>query len=412
MRLPKPKVLFFAEGATLAHVVRPLALARALDPDRFEVTFCRPSAYKWLTSDVKFRVVDLECQSGSVFVRRLEKLARLYDFATLMRYVDDDLALIDAEQPDVIVGDFRLSLSVSARLRAIPYITVCDVYWSPENSASLPLPVLGITRYLPISVVEPLFRPMSGFASRWHALPMERLRARYGLPSLGFDLQRCYTDADLRLFADIPMLFPKVYPGADAAYIGPITWFPSQGADPGVFDDDGPLVYVTMGSSCNSRLLGRIISILEQLDCQVMVTTAGNALTFKPTSARTRVFDYLPDDLLCQHAQLVVCNGDSATTNQALVNGVPVLGVARNMDQFLNMQAVERFGAGLLVRADRASSSRLHEAAEELLREWWYTERAQKLAAGVSPESIATVFSRHVLALCANPAPACSIKAE
>ncbi len=44
---------------------------------------------------------------------------------------------------------------------------------------------------------------------------------------------------------------------------------------------------------------------------------------------------------------------------------------------------------GLLVRADRVSSSRLHEAAEELLREWWYTERAQKLAASVAPGSSA-----------------------
>ena len=36
MSLSSTKVLFFAEGATLAHVLRPFALARDLDPDRFK----------------------------------------------------------------------------------------------------------------------------------------------------------------------------------------------------------------------------------------------------------------------------------------------------------------------------------------------------------------------------------------
>ena len=388
----------------MAHVVRPFALARALDPDRFEVILCRPAAFKWLTSDAGFRVVDLDVQLASVFARRLEKLSPVYDFATLKRYVEDDLALIDAESPDVIVGDFRLSLSVSARLRAIPYISICDAHWSTENKAPFPLPVLGITRYLPIVLVEPLFGLLSGFASRFHAAPVERLRAHYGLPSLGFDTRRCYTDADLRLFANIPMLFPKVYPGADATYIGPITWFPGQGGDPVFFDEDGPLVYVTMGSSGNPRLLARIVPVLEHLDCQVIVATAGKPPPFTPASARTRIFDYLPGDLVCQHAQLVVCNGGSPTTSQALANGVPVLGIAQNMDQFFNMQAIASFGAGLVIRADRASSSKLRDAAAELLRECWFTERARKLVASVSPGSLAAVFSRHVLSLCAGGA--------
>jgi len=35
------KVLFLAEGATLAHVARPLLLAGVLDPARHEVTLAR-----------------------------------------------------------------------------------------------------------------------------------------------------------------------------------------------------------------------------------------------------------------------------------------------------------------------------------------------------------------------------------
>ena len=394
MNVSRIKVLFFAECATLAQVVRPLVLAQQLDAGRFDVSFCRPPARAWLTAGAAFRVVDLEVQPGEVFARRRDQLSPPYDLATLRRYVADDLALIDALHPDVIVGDSRISLSVSARLRAIPYIALCDAGSSPENHAPTPLPVLAATRYLPTAIIEPLFRAVSGIVLRYHALPLERLRAHYGLPSAAFDVQ-C-GDADLRLFTSIPMLFPKVYPGADAAYIGPLTDSPGQPAVPDFYDDEGPLVYVALGSSGNPRLLTRIITLLEQLDCQVVVATAGNRLTLDPASPNTRVFDYLPGDIVCRHAQLVVCNGCSAAANQALANGVPVLGIARTIDQLRNMHAIESFGAGLLVRADRASRARLREAAEELLREWWFTERAQNLAASVSPQSVGAVFSRHV----------------
>ena len=396
MKASRIKVLFFAEGATLAQLVRPLALARLLDPERFDVTFCRPVARAWLTADAAFRIVDLAVLPEAQFARRRDNFSPLYDYATLKRYVDDDLTLIDDIHPQVIVGDSRLSLSVSARLRVTPYMALCDACLSPENGAPVPLPVFACTRYLPIALIEPLFRAVSGIAMRYHALPLERLRAHYGLPSLGYDVLRGFSDADLRLFASIPMLFPKLYPGADAAYIGPITGFPSALAAPAFFDDEGPLVYVTLGSSGSPRLLTRIVTVLERLDCQVIVATAGKVPSFKPASERTRIFDYLPGELVCRHAQLVVCNGGSAAANQALANGVPVLGIARSIDQLFNMRAVESFGAGLLVRADRASSARLREAADELLREWWFTERAQKLAASVAPESVAAVFSRHV----------------
>src|SRR5438105_2911125 len=89
--------------------------------------------------------------------------------------------------------------------------------------------------------------------------------------------------------------------------------------------------------------------------------------------------DYLPGEQAAARASLVICNGGSPTTQQAFAAGVPVLGIAGNMDQHLNMQAVERFGAGLLLRTEHASASRIRQSAEELLREPNYTARAGEL---------------------------------
>lgn len=374
------KVLLFAEGATLAHVARPFVVANLLDAEQFEVTLARPASFQWLTAAAQFRVVDLDCQDGAVFAHRLEHLEPLYDYSTLKHYVDDDLALIDAEQPDVIIGDFRLSLSVSARVRSVPYITICDAYWSPDQPFRPPVPVLGFTRFTPIPLAQFLFSCLSGVAAKRHTAPLGRLREDYGLPSLGQDIRRCYTDADLRLYANFPELFPEVKPSSEADFLGPIAWSPEPTSKLDFLDSEEPLIYVTMGSSGDPRVLDTLVPILERTGHRVILASAGRFPSAKFASARTLVFDYLPGDQVCQHAKLVVCNGGSPTTNQALRNGVPVLGIAQNMDQLLNMRAVERFGAGILVRGDRTHKHRLQDATSILLTNTLYGESARMLA--------------------------------
>lgn len=386
MNLParRNKVLFFAEGATLAHVGRPYVLAQGLNTEAFEVIFACPPAFAWLTRDADFRLIDLDCQDSKVFTRRLDRGQPLYDFATLDRYVKADLALIDEFKPDVVVGDFRLSLSVSARLRGVPYITICDAYWSPERPLVPMLPVMSFTPYVPLAIAAPIFRVVAPLAFRLHARPMEALRKRYGLPSLGYDLRLCYTDADLRLFANIPALFPEVCRTASADFLGPIAWSPPDNPNLEFPAGDGPLVYVTMGSSGDPRVLATLIPLLEAAGARSMVATAGKSLPPGIGSSRTRVYDFLPGDQMCKLAQLVICNGGSPTTNQALKHGVPVLGIARNMDQFLNMRAIEKYGAGLSLRADRVEQTRLGEALQRLLQEDRFSERAGVLATSCS----------------------------
>jgi UDP:flavonoid glycosyltransferase YjiC (YdhE family) len=379
------KVLFFAEGATLAHVARPFVLAGGLSRDHFEIVFARPSAFAWLTDGAQFPVVDLQCQAPSIFAHRLDHGLPLYDLATLEQYVEADLALIDSLKPDVVVGDFRLSLSVSARLRGVPYVTICDVYWSPELPLDPQLPVLGFTPYLPLAFAERIFRTVAPLAFRLNARPMERLRARHGLPSLGHDLRRCYTDADLRLFANFPALFSEVLPSGQADFVGPVAWSPPDREDLVFPEGEGPLVYLTMGSSGDPRALATLIPVLEEAGARVMVASAGRSLPPGIGSPQTRIYDFLPGDQLCRHAQMVVCNGGSPSTNQALAYGVPVLGVARNMDQFLNMKAIEHYGAGLVVRSDRLDRNRLPAIIDQLLGETRFSERAAVLAGSCPP---------------------------
>lgn len=60
----------------------------------------------------------------------LARGAPVFTAKVLEGYVEQELALMDQLRPDVVVGDFRLSLRISASLRRIPYVNVTNAYWS------------------------------------------------------------------------------------------------------------------------------------------------------------------------------------------------------------------------------------------------------------------------------------------
>ena len=60
--------------------------------------------------------------------------------------------------------------------------------------------------------------------------------------------------------------------------------------------------------------------------------------------------------------------------------GRPVLGIARHMDQLLNMQAVCSAGAGELLRASGVDAERIRSCVIKLLGQPTYTEAAHAVA--------------------------------
>ena len=127
----RQRILFFAEAVTLAHVTRPLVLARSLDPERYEVHFACAAGYDFLFKDGEFTRWSIDTISTERFLHALATGSRLYDYQTLTDYLEDDLRVLDAVSPDLVVGDFRLSLAVSAPLRKVPYAAIANAHWSP-----------------------------------------------------------------------------------------------------------------------------------------------------------------------------------------------------------------------------------------------------------------------------------------
>lgn len=126
--MSRTRVLLLAEAVTPAHVARPAALAAGLDPARFDVHFATAPRFDSLLGPLGHVRHDADSITPARFLDALGRGAPVCTTADLRGYVREDLRLIAEVEPDVVVGDFRLSLSASARLAGVPYATITNVY--------------------------------------------------------------------------------------------------------------------------------------------------------------------------------------------------------------------------------------------------------------------------------------------
>jgi UDP:flavonoid glycosyltransferase YjiC (YdhE family) len=255
------------------------------------------------------------------------------------------------------------------------------------------MPELPLTKWVGMPLARVLFGMVRPFAFAYHTRPLNRVRREHGLPSLGLDLRRIYTEADYTLYADPPDFVPTVRLPANHHFLGPILWSPAVELPPW-WDDlpqDRPVIYVTLGSSGRSALLAVILKVLADLPVTVLAATAARVDPGAiPSNARVAAF--LPGEKAAARARLVVCNGGSPTTQQALAVGTPVLGLVSNLDQHLNMGAVQRLRAGELLRAESATPASIRATVDKMLAQTSYSEAASRLAGSFSGAHTPTRF--------------------
>ncbi len=352
----KKRVLFFAEGVTLAHVVRPYTLAQSLDKSKYEVAFATSDDYKFVQVDSEITHYSIMSIGSQAFIDRVDMCQSLYSKDEIISYVNDDLKVIDDFSPDIIVGDFRLSLCISTRLRDVFYTGLINAYWSPfAKNQPLPIPEHRHINMSGLPFFKALMKFITPIVFHVQGKAINGARQHFGLSKFEHCLDG-WTFADHLLFYDTPDLVPLNDDSRAQKYdfIGPVHWNPQIDHSEilATIDQDKQLVYVAMGSSGNTKVIKRIIQHVLSLSYVVIVGTSNQSLGFEKDFAGQEVyFEPLVDgNDIAKRASLVICNGGSPTAYQALAQGTPVIGIPSNMDQLLAMRFIEDAEAGKLVR--------------------------------------------------------------
>lgn len=393
-----------AESVTLAHFGRMLSLINQLPDDTYDVHLGSDPRYLSLAPQhPSFTFHEIHSIGSDKFNQALSAGKPVYDTRTLVDYVEDDLDLIHKVKPNLIIGDFRLSLAVSAPKANVPYAAVVNAHWSPYAKLQYPVPDLPFTKIVGLQMAQKIFNVIRPLAFAAHAKPLNQVRRRYGLPTLKPDVRHVYTWGNVTLYPDMPDAVEMRDLPPNHHFIGPVVWSPL------VFlpdwwnsvPTDKPIVYVTLGSSGNSELLPQILKTLAPLPISIIASTAGR---IKLPELPSNVFlaDFLPGEQATNKASLLISNGGSATTQQAYLAGISVIGITTNMDQLLNMQTVERLGAGKTIRAARFTPRQLLDAVSTLL-----PPPVTKKRGGNSPQSFGNnikspTFNEIVLDICTS----------
>lgn len=362
-------ILFFSEAVTLAHIARCVALANEIHRSgNYKITFAADNRYDEIIGSVPFQRIPLNTVSSRYFEKKLSQGLPIYNVQTLTDYVNEDLRIIEEITPDFIIGDFRLSLAISSRIKKIPYATITNAYWSPYADITYPIPELPLTKIFGITIAQKLFDFARPFVFKLHTLAFNKVCKKFRQPEISSDLRQVYTHADYTLYADIESLIPMKARPSNHIFIGPILWsanvpLPEWWVN---LPSDKPFIFVTLGSSGDSRLLPMLLETLSQMSVTVLCVTAKKT-SIKKTYANVFITEFIPAGLAVKKADIVICNGGSPMVYQSIVENKFVIGLPSNLDQYLMMTLAQAAGYGKLIRSGKVDCNSITHAVTQAL---------------------------------------------
>lgn len=399
----KPRILFFSEAVTLAHLVRPYKLACSLDRNEYEIGFACADRYRFVFDQAsEMRRYFISSLESEEFIRRVDTCKALYGGDEVVRYVKEDLEIIDDFKPDLIVGDFRHSLSISSRLAGVKFCALLNAYWSSFcYRRDMPVPEHRDIDFMRIPMIDKMMPLISKAVYKIQAKALNTARRHFGLRAFEHCLDG-WSFGDQVFYYDIPSLSPTVDLPSAHTYMGPVNWIPSvdsSGLAAKLDKLNKPVAYVSMGSSGNADVIPVVVDCLVDQDYHVVVCTSNRNLELAHKGKNVDVVPLVDGDKVCAVSDLVVCNGGSPMTYQAFSKGVPVIGVPSNMDQLICMRNAEDFGAALTVRFRDVLCGRLSERVDEIKSNDMYRNKAKELARELRSYDAESIFSERVSAL-------------
>lgn len=371
------KLLFLANGISLAHPTRMWKLACELDDLGYSVEFATSKNY-WnflLPQKGNIPIHHISAISSTEFNRRLHQTQFLFTPEEMEIDLQEDTTLISETRPDFIIADSRPTALIPARLNGIPYINLSQYHWlhGLENRRILP-PVKAVHQFgRSISTfMSPLVAPLiensmlkiaNGFFQS-HPLAKQACIERFNT------LSDFYLAGDQVLYADLKELYPNASPPQHHHFIGPVIWHNLETPWPEHWPEDfgkKPLAYVSMGSTGLHSTIPDILDGLRDAGFQIILSGFGYEGTNLDLRDTYTTAQFVPGEAAIRKADLVVCNGGTGTTYHAMSHKRPIIAIVQNMDQALHSFQLDKIGAARMIYADLVTPEKISSTATDLM---------------------------------------------
>jgi len=334
--------------------------------------------------------------------------------AELAPVVDSHVAAIESARAEVVIACHGIAVRVAAELTERPSLHVFHYLRTTRYARAMAVSgdrqrdLRHPRRWARVGRAR--LRRMRGRGPTPVRSAVTDLRRERGLPDPGPEAISGCRDS-LVAISTAPFLIPARGLPATWRYVGPISWSPPA-PPPEVPAGEGPLAYVTQGSTGSAELLERTTGELAAAGFRVIATTARLLDPGRLRAADGRVVaERLLDGAACMRdADVAVIHGGHQTLAEALRTATPVVAIPVRADQIGHLHTVERLGVGAglyppprrrgsVARAARRALSprvveRCRELSERLEGDWDgvrnSADLAESLAAGPAPASPAS----------------------
>jgi zeaxanthin glucosyltransferase len=207
---------------------------------------------------------------------------------------------------------------------------------------------------------------------------IERNARMLGVPARR-RLEDCFSPR-LQISQMVPGVdFPRKELPASFHYTGPFRRGPAGAFElPGA--DSRPLVYCTLGTLQGSRvgIFRKVAEACARLDLRLLITQGGLAQVSRAERlpGDPLVYDWVPQEAVLAHADIVVCHGGINTVLEPLAAGLPMVVMPLAFEQSAIAARMEHAGVAKVL-GFRSSAARIAEAIAEVRETPSYRERAR-----------------------------------
>ena len=324
------------------------------------------------------------------------------------RLIEGERRALSELRPDLLVYGFWPMGAIAGRMLEIPAVRFLPLPLHPDILDSsllkdmpddlkpltyLPLPARRfIVRHVPkvLKMRAPIFRQrnirLAAQACGWSGPPLRNV----------FDMLR----ADLTIVLDLEDFYAGEALPPNFRIVGPLFASVDGTAevDPAIFrlfdpSSDEPKAFCTMGSSgYKEHFLEAVRALTSGIgkgwNSVILASPAICSLEEAKASAGAGSNSYITDAFVPalsvnEMADVVVSHGGQGTVQTALACGTPIVGVAIQLEQQVNLDNVAAKGAGIRIPAHRWKASNIQRAVRTVLKDGKYRDNARRLQQSV-----------------------------
>lgn len=200
--------------------------------------------------------------------------------------------------------------------------------------------------------------------------------------------------ADITIVNDLPDYYDQSKFSSNVKFTGPLFSVPDtdEAVDPEilkVFDpkNDKPKIFCTLSSSGSEEMLKEVIKVFtygEGLNWNAVILSPHFSVQKARELVGKREGVYITDNFIPAPrvnamTDIAVIHGGQGTVQTAIYSGTPIIGVAVQHEQFINLSNMESRGSGIRISRAKWNTKNIQKSIAKILADKRYKESVLKL---------------------------------